>query len=92
MKNIQYVVTAFLVLIGVFSAYADNSRITFTFTNQLDNGTYTKVAVINPAKCIPPSSRPCYYRCPVDLGPTTTEANLISAGCVPSAIKGIYRP
>lgn len=90
MKSVKFGLMAIGGFIGIAAAIAGSHRVTFTYTNQTNNGTFIKVASYNPLKCVTIVTLPCEYTSPVDLGPTASTATLISAGAIPSPSKSIY--
>jgi hypothetical protein len=95
MKWNRQIYLAILAVFSIATAYAVNYNSKMdeqAYTNQTDDGTYTKVTDFNPLNCLNNSSHPCYYKCPVDLGPTATEAQLKAAGCLGSVVQGVYVP
>jgi len=92
MKKLKLFITTVMTLVGIGTAYSDNNRITYTYTNQANNSTYTKVDQMNIARCITSSTKPCFYVCSLDLGMTSTETTLVASGCTASPAKGLYVP
>ena len=92
MKNVKFALMAAASFIGLASAFAGTQRLTFTYTNQAQNGTYVKVADFLPAKCNTSSIvRPCSYQSTVDLGPSASETDLTTVSAIPSA-NAVYVP
>lgn len=91
MKGLKFVFMAAAAFVGLASAFAGSNRVTFTYANVANNGTFQKVAY-NPLKCITVVTRPCAYISPVDLGATATTATLLAASATPTAAKAIYHP
>lgn len=79
-------------LLGMALAYKADSRITYTYTNELNTGVYTKVSFYDATKCKNPAARPCSYVSNTDLGSTITESTLIAIGAVPSTKNSVYIP
>lgn len=92
MNKYKYLITLIPALLGIVAAYAMSKRVTFTYTNQMNNGIYTKTASYSPAKCVTNSTRKCAYVSPVDLGALTTATDLEANGAIGTVATKIYIP
>ncbi|MGN7706823.1 hypothetical protein [Chryseobacterium sp. 22543] len=76
--------------VGLASAYASNSRVTFSYGQQADGSYKLLTQPFDPAKCFTEVVNPCGYIATSNLGSPIAKSVLTAAHATPSALHRIY--
>ncbi|SEW51594.1 hypothetical protein [Chitinophaga arvensicola] len=90
MKSVKFVLVAAAAFVGLSSAIASTSRVTFRYVQTAPN-VYQKLAgTYVSSKCSQNASLPCSYTTTIDLGNSTTKATLTAAGATATGGNKLY--
>lgn len=93
MKSLKFILMAAAAFVGISAAVAANSRLEFYYTNDANNGVYSRVlpSEYDLSYCGASSQYPCTYTLTVLLGSTALESEILANGGVPSSSWALYR-